>query len=34
MKSFKNYLSEGLNDPGIFKAVFLAGAPAQPRKSG
>ena len=27
MKSFKNYLSEGLNDPGIFKAVFLAGGP-------
>lgn len=27
MRSFKNYLSEGLNDPGIFKAVFLAGGP-------
>ena len=23
----KNYLTEGVNDPGIFKAVFLAGGP-------
>jgi predicted kinase len=27
MKSFKTYLSEGVNDPAIFKAVFLAGGP-------
>jgi predicted kinase len=25
--SFKNFLSEGVNDPAIFKAVFLAGGP-------
>ena len=27
MKSFKSYLEEGVNDPAIFKAVFLAGGP-------
>ena len=27
MLSFKSYLSEGVNDPAIFKAVFLAGGP-------
>jgi len=27
MKSFKTYLNEGVNDPGIFKAIFLAGGP-------
>lgn len=27
MKSFRQYLSEGVNDPAIFKAVFLAGGP-------
>lgn len=27
MKTFKYYLNEGINDPGIFKAVFLAGGP-------
>jgi cytidylate kinase len=25
--SFKTYLEEGVNDPGIFKAVFMAGGP-------
>jgi predicted kinase len=25
--SFKSYLNEGVNDPAIFKAVFLAGGP-------
>lgn len=27
MLTFKTYLSEGVNDPAIFKAVFLAGGP-------
>jgi tRNA uridine 5-carbamoylmethylation protein Kti12 len=27
MLRFKEYLSEGINDPAIFKAVFLAGGP-------
>lgn len=27
MKSFKDYVQEGVNDPSIFKAVFLAGGP-------
>jgi len=27
MKSFNQYISEGVNDPSIFKAVFLAGGP-------
>ena len=27
MRSFKRFLEEGVNDPGIFKAVFLAGGP-------
>lgn len=27
MKSFKQHLSEGVNDPAIFKAIFLAGGP-------
>lgn len=27
MLSFKSYLQEGVNDPAIFKAVFLAGGP-------
>lgn len=27
MLSFKTYLEEGVNDPAIFKAVFLAGGP-------
>jgi len=27
MLSFKSHLSEGVNDPAIFKAVFLAGGP-------
>ena len=27
MHSLKGYLSEGRNDPSIFKAVFMAGAP-------
>lgn len=27
MLTFKSYLSEGVNDPAIFKAVFLAGGP-------
>ena len=27
MKSFRQFLDEGVNDPGIFKAVFLAGGP-------
>lgn len=27
MLSFKSYLKEGVNDPAIFKAVFLAGGP-------
>lgn len=27
MLSFKSYLAEGVNDPAIFKAVFLAGGP-------
>jgi dephospho-CoA kinase len=27
MKSFTDYLAEGINDPAIFKAVFLAGGP-------
>jgi len=27
MITFKSYLTEGVNDPAIFKAVFLAGGP-------
>lgn len=27
MKTFKSFLNEGVNDPAIFKAVFLAGGP-------
>ena len=27
MKSFINYIEEGVNDPAIFKAVFMAGGP-------
>ena len=27
MKSFKQHLTEGVNDPAIFKAIFLAGGP-------
>ncbi len=27
MKSFNQLISEGLYDPGIFKAFFLAGGP-------
>ena len=27
VKGFKTFLNEGLNDPAIFKAVFLAGGP-------
>ena len=27
MLKFKQYLSEGVNDPAIFKAIFLAGGP-------
>lgn len=27
MKSFKSFFTEGVNDPAIFKAVFLAGGP-------
>lgn len=27
MKSFKRFINEGVNDPSIFKAVFLAGGP-------
>ena len=27
MKNFKQILTEGLYDPGIFKAFFLAGGP-------
>jgi shikimate kinase len=27
MKNFKSFLEEGVNDPAIFKAVFLAGGP-------
>ena len=27
MKTFTDFLSEGVNDPAIFKAVFLAGGP-------
>lgn len=27
MKSFKTFLDEGVNDPAIFKAIFLAGGP-------
>ena len=27
MKKFDEWLEEGVNDPGIFKAVFLAGGP-------
>jgi predicted kinase len=27
MKKFKKFISEGVNDPAIFKAVFLAGGP-------
>lgn len=27
MESFKSFIKEGVDDPGIFKAVFLAGGP-------
>jgi shikimate kinase len=27
MKTFTQYISEGINDPAIFKAVFMAGGP-------
>jgi len=27
MKSFYSFLEEGVNDPAIFKAVFMAGGP-------
>jgi len=27
MKSFKQFLQEGINDKGIFKAIFLGGTP-------
>ena len=27
MQSFKSFLDEGVNDPAIFKAIFLAGGP-------
>lgn len=27
MLSFKNFLSEGINDKGVFKAIFMAGTP-------
>jgi len=27
VKSFSSFLHEGINDPSIFKAVFLAGGP-------
>lgn len=27
MKNFKQYITEGVNDPAIFKAIFLAGGP-------
>lgn len=27
MKSFKQFINEGVNDPAIFKAVFMAGGP-------
>jgi shikimate kinase len=27
VQSFKSYIEEGVNDPAIFKAVFLAGGP-------
>lgn len=27
MITFKDFLEEGVNDPGIFKAIFLAGGP-------
>ena len=27
MKDFTQFLEEGVNDPGIFKAIFLAGGP-------
>ena len=27
MKSFTQHISEGINDPAIFKAVFMAGGP-------
>ena len=27
MLSFSDYITEGVNDPSIFKAVFLAGGP-------
>ena len=31
MKSFKTFLDEGVNDPAIFKAIFLAGGPGSGR---
>jgi shikimate kinase len=27
MINFKQFISEGVNDPAIFKAIFLAGGP-------
>lgn len=27
MLTFKSFLNEGVNDPAIFKAIFLAGGP-------
>ena len=27
MKTFEDYLKEGIHDPGIFKAFFTAGGP-------
>lgn len=27
MKGFRQFLDEGVNDPGIFKAIYLAGGP-------
>jgi dephospho-CoA kinase len=27
MKSFSEFMAEGVNDPAIFKAIFLAGGP-------
>ena len=27
MKTFQDFIQEGVNDPGIFKAFFTAGGP-------
>ena len=27
MKTFQDFIDEGVNDPGIFKAFFTAGGP-------